>query len=118
MSTARTKVPKLDMTKTGMKSYLTAHPRRKFMIQDWQKCPVAKYINNQLPKGLYADVTTELIEIYSTKKTDKKLDGSYVLKSWTPSKWMQEFMDAFDSMTLQGTEVMSVTGQRVLEELF
>lgn len=80
-------------------------------------CPVARYINTFLPKGLYVEVDIDVIDVYSTLASDRLRKGNLdrrmsprsIAKFVTP-KWAEKFVMSFD--LLPGNKI---SGAKILD---
>lgn len=104
MATTKTKAPKITITKTGLRAFLEENRRKSFEVGDDENCPIAKYINTQLPKGLYSVVGNEEIEIRSKLKADLDEDGEpATLKTLKTPAWASTFIGSFDGVAGKDT---------------
>jgi hypothetical protein len=106
-TTNKPTVPKLVTTKKAVKEYLEASQKKKFITNDGDECLIARFLNNQLPKSMRAQVDEKQIEII------KKNDESIVLKRMTTPEWMAKFIKAFDALHEEKQTVM--TGKQISE---
>jgi hypothetical protein len=96
--TSKTKAPKITISKTGLRAFLEENKRKMFEIGDDENCPIAKYINSQLPKGLFSAVGDEEIDIRSKLKVDLEDDEPGTLKTMKTPAWAKNFIGSFDGM--------------------
>lgn len=106
----KTKVPKLNLTKGALTAFLEENRRKFFYPSNSEECVVAKFLNTQLPKGLYADIEDdEEITIMSKLKEDMGESREPVaLKTLKSPKWMSDAIKLFD------TEQEKMSGAKVL----
>lgn len=87
------KVPKIKIDLRTFAAYIKEHPRKKFQCGSTRYCPIAEFVNSQLPEGMFAAVAFSGINIYVNESGNDKRISKF--KSLV---WMQRFISSYDAM--------------------